>query len=190
MKKEINNYFNSLNKALKEVDRERIVVLANLFIKSYINNKNIFVFGNGGSASTASHLACDINKGVSCGRDKRFRVVCLNDNVPTMMAYANDLSYSEIFIEQLKNFMQKRDLVIGFSGSGNSLNVLKAIDYANKKGAVTFGISGFDGGELAKIAQFHLVVKISDMQKVEDVHLIIVHILMQVLSKRLDELSA
>jgi len=94
--------------------------------------------GNGGSGSTASHAAADLNKGVSYGREKRFRVMSLNDNMATLTAYANDVSYSDAFVEQLKNFLHPGDLVIGISGSGNSPNILKAIEYANQQGAITW----------------------------------------------------
>lgn len=141
----------------------------------------IFVMGNGGSGSTASHFACDINKGVSFGLEKRFRVICLNDNVPTMLAYANDLSYDDVFVEQLKNFLRSGDVVVGISGSGNSRNVVKAIEYANANGATSVAFTGFDGGQLGRIAKISIVVPANDMQIVEDVHLILTHMIMRIL---------
>ena len=99
--------------------------------------------GNGGSGASASHAAGDLNKGVSYGREKRFRVISLNDNLATLTAYANDVSYVDVFVEQLKNFLRPGDLVIAISGSGNSPNVLKAIEYANQQGAITVGLTGF-----------------------------------------------
>lgn len=141
--------------------------------------------GNGGSGATASHFACDINKGVCFGLNKRMKVVCLNDNVATVLAYANDVSYDDVFIEQLKNFIRAQDVVIGVSGSGNSANVVKAVEYANAQGAVSVALTAFDGGVLAKIAAIPVVVPVNDMQKAEDVHLIVVHMIMQVLYKKL-----
>ncbi|MEW6602436.1 MAG: SIS domain-containing protein, partial [Nitrospirota bacterium] len=101
------------------------------------------------------------------------------------LAYANDLSYNKVFVEQLKNFLQPGDVVIGISGSGNSENVLQAISYAKEKGALTIGLTGFDGGKLARLADVPLVASVNDMQKVEDVHMIAVHMLMQYLCKSL-----
>ena len=112
------------------------------------NGSQIFVFGNGGSSATAAHLACDLVKGTSYQRDKRFRVIALTDNIQTITAYSNDVCYEDVFVEQLKNFVNKNDLVIALSGSGNSENVIKTIDYANKKGCRTIGLSGRDGGRL------------------------------------------
>jgi D-sedoheptulose 7-phosphate isomerase len=157
--------------------------VAEAFLKAYNDEKHIFVMGNGGSASTASHLACDINKGVSFGQEKRFKVICLNDSVPTMLAYANDLSYEDVFLEQLKNFFRAGDVVMGISGSGNSKNVLKAVSYAARNGGKTVGLCGFQGGELATLADISLIVRSNDMQKIEDVHMIVVHMLMQALQK-------
>ena len=119
--------------------------------------------GNGGSGSTASHFACDINKGSCFELNKKFKVICLNDNMPTILAYANDLSYDKIFVEQLKNFLQEGDVVIGISGSGNSETVLQAVSYAKEHGARTVGLSGFDGGTLARIADVPLIAAINDM---------------------------
>ena len=141
--------------------------------------------GNGGSASTASHLACDINKNVCLGLKKRFKVICLNDNIPTMLAYANDLSYKDVFLEQLKNFFWAGDMVMGISASGDSKNVLKAISYASENGGKTIGLCGFQGGKLAEIVDIPLIIQGDDMQKIEDVHLIVVHMLMQALNRKI-----
>jgi len=156
-------------------------------IEAYEKQSQIFIFGNGGSAASASHFACDINKGVNFGKSKRFKLICLNDNIPTIMAYANDLSYDDIFVEQLKNVMNKDDLVIGISGSGNSGNVLKAIRYANEYDGRTFGICGFDGGKVKVLSQKVLIINSNDMQKIEDLHMIILHCAMQYLCKMLND---
>ena len=146
----------------------------------------MFIMGNGGSGSSASHAAGDLNKGVSYGREKRFRVMSLNDNMATLTAYANDVSYSEAFVEQLKNFLNPGDVVIGISGSGNSASILKAIEYANQQGAVTVGMCGFSGGKLAGMAQLPVHIPVHDMQKVEDIHMMLFHVAMQVLCARMD----
>ena len=145
------------------------------------NGKKIYVMGNGGSASTASHMASDLNKGANRTDAPRFRAIALTDNIPLMMAWANDSSYDDVFIEQLRNHLEKGDVVIGISGSGNSPNVLKAIGYANSSGATTIGLSGFDGGELAKMAKISYTVPSHCMQQVEDVHLILEHMLSMIL---------
>jgi len=178
-------YCRGLTEALCSVSPERFEELARLLESAYHEGRQVFVMGNGGSGSTASHVACDLNKGVSVGLEKRFRVICLNDNVPTLMAYANDVSYEDIFVEPMKNFLHPGDLVIGISGSGNSPNVLKAIVYANSHGAHTVGLTGFDGGKLAVIVHTSLVVSADDMQKVEDIHFVLLHVIMQILCARL-----
>jgi D-sedoheptulose 7-phosphate isomerase len=122
-------------------------------------------------------MASDLNKGSNRPDAPRFRAVALTDNIPAMLAWANDSSYEDVFVEQLKNHVEAGDVVIGISGSGNSENVLKAIDYANGAGAVTIGLSGFDGGKLAKLAKVAYVVPSNCMQQVEDIHLVIEHLI-------------
>lgn len=178
-------YLAELKKVLETISLERFEEMVNIILEAYEGEHTIFIMGNGGSGATASHFACDINKGTCLDLKKRFKVICLNDNVPTMLAYANDISFEDMFVEQLKNFLKSNDLVIGISASGNSKNVLKAIKYANKKGARTIGLTGFDGGKLANLAKLSLVIKINDMQKVEDTHLIINHMIMQIVYKKL-----
>jgi len=151
--------------------------LATIFIKARDNKKTIFIMGNGGSASTASHFVGDLSKGTIVEGRPRFKAIALTDNIPNMLAWANDSSFGDIFVEQLKNLMEPGDIVIGISGSGNSMNVIKAIDYANKNGGITIGFSGYDGGKLKKYAKENIHVPSSFMQKVEDVHLIIEHLL-------------
>jgi D-sedoheptulose 7-phosphate isomerase len=182
----IKSYLALLNNTLNKVNEGEILKIVDLLLETYIKSSKVFIMGNGGSGSTASHFACDINKGVSCKLAKRFKVISLNDNLPTILAYANDMSYDDIFVEQLKNFLENDDLVIGISGSGNSLNVLKAIDYANGIGATTIGITGFDGGELKKLAKHNFNIPVNDMQITEDVHLLLTHILMKILFQKLN----
>ena len=145
------------------------------------SGKRVYTCGNGGSASTASHMASDLNKGSNRQDSPRFRAIALTDNIPAMSAWANDSSYEDIFVEQLRNHLEKGDVVIAISGSGNSSNILKAVHYANDIGATTIGLSGFDGGKLAKIANISYVVPNNCMQQVEDVHLIVEHMLSLIL---------
>jgi D-sedoheptulose 7-phosphate isomerase len=175
----LKNYLLELTGIIKAIDAKEFESLVGELASTYEKQSNIFICGNGGSAATASHFACDINKGVSFGREKRFRVICLNDSIPTITAYSNDVSYESIFVEQIKNFMNEGDLLIGVSGSGNSENVLRAVRYANEMKGKTFGICGYGGGRLKDTAQKSLVINSNDMQKVEDAHLIILHCVMQ-----------
>ncbi len=174
-------YLTDLSKAIAGFDKDQFDKLVQLFFYAYDEGRRIFVMGNGGSGATASHLACDINKGCCLDRDKKFKVICLNDNLPSLLAYANDLSYASIFVEQMKNFFIKGDVVIGISASGNSENVLKAVSFANENGGKTAGLCGFSGGKLARMVHVPLVVRMEDMQKVEDLHFITAHMIMQVL---------
>ena len=179
------DYCADLGKALDGVSRERFEEFIHLLENAYHNDRQVFFLGNGGSGSTASHFICDLNKGVSYGRPKRFRGISLNDNLAIMTAYANDISYEDVFVEQLRNFLQPGDLVVGISGSGNSPNVLKAIAYANSHGAHTVGLCGFNGGKLAAAVCTPILAPVHDMQKAEDAHMILLHVAMQVLCARL-----
>ncbi|MEM3101658.1 MAG: SIS domain-containing protein [Candidatus Nitrosotenuis sp.] len=181
-----NGYINDLKSLLDRFPHDAFQKIFEILLDAYKNDRQIFVMGNGGSGSTASHFVCDINKGSCYGLEKRFKMICLNDNMPSVLAYANDQSYEDIFVEQLKNFLKTGDVVIGISGSGNSKNVLKAISYAKERGAITVGLSGFDGGRLARLADVSLIAKINDMQKSEDLHMIVVHMLMQSLSRAIN----
>lgn len=174
-------YLSEEKSLLDDIPLDKFEDIVELLCDAYERENQIFVFGNGGSGSTASHFACDINKGVCSGSRKRFKVICLNDNTPTMLAYANDNSYDDIFVEQLKNLLRTDDLVIAFSGSGNSENVVKAIRYANENGARSLAFAGFDGGRVTKVAGTSILIPANDMQKVEDLHLVLVHMIMQVL---------
>jgi D-sedoheptulose 7-phosphate isomerase len=127
----------------------------------------------------------DFIKGISYQMDKRFRMQCLNDNIPCMMAISNDLAYQEIFIEQLKAFLRHDDVVIGISGSGNSVNVVKALEFAKSQGATTVAFCGFKGGRIKEIADLVIHVPIQDMEVTEDAHIIIFHALKQLIIHRL-----
>ena len=178
-------YLTELKAVLDGFDTERFDELMQALLDTYENERQIFIMGNGGSGSTASHFVCDLNKGCCLDLDKKFKVICLNDNLPSLLAYAKDISYDSVFVEQLKNFFKAGDLVIGISGSGNSENVLQAIRYAGANGGRTAGISGYAGGKLADLADIPFVARVDDMQKVEDVHMIVVHIIMQAVYARL-----
>ena len=140
-------------------------------------DRHIFVCGNGGSAATASHFMCDVVKGASYQKEKRFRIMALTDNLATMTAYSNDVSYECVFAEQLKNFAQPGDLVLAISGSGNSPSVLRAIEYGNSIGCKTIAMTGRDGGKLGALAQLNLQVPVTHMGRIEDAHMIMCHMI-------------
>lgn len=179
---EISKYFERLKNTIDLISKEDLNQLMNILVKAKEDGKTIFVMGNGGSATTASHYCCDFNKGISFGQDKMFKFICLNDNIPTMMAYANDISYDEIFIGPLKNFLKEGDLVIGISGSGNSNNVVKALEYANNISAFTIGLTGYNGGKVKQICQHNVHIPVDDMQITEDLHLVLDHCMMSILA--------
>ena len=186
MKEAIDNYFNLLKQSVDGLDRKAIISFVDLLLEARKNGNNIYIMGNGGSASTASHFTCDFNKGLSYKKDIRFKMICLNDNIATMLAYSNDLGYENVFVEQLKNFLKKDDVVIGISGSGNSKNILNAIEYANDLGAKTVALTGFDGGILKNIVDVSIHADVNNMQVAEDVHMMICHMLFSVMSPMLE----
>lgn len=186
MKEAIDNYFNLLKQSVDGLDRSAIESFIDLLLEARKNGNNIYIMGNGGSAATASHFTCDFNKGLSYKKDIRFKMICLNDNIATMLAYSNDLGYENVFQEQLKNFLKKDDVVIGISGSGNSKNILNAVEYANELGAKTVGLTGFDGGKLKDIVDVSIHADINNMQVAEDVHMMICHMLYSVMSPILE----
>ena len=150
---------------------EKIEKISSILQNAKNNGKKIFLFGNGGSASTASHLVCDLAK----FRD--VKAFALTDNVPLITAWSNDESYDVVFKEQLRNFAEKDDVVIGISGSGKSKNIIGAVKLAKEKGCITIGFAGFDGGTLKDVADECIVVKINNMQHSEDMHLLVGHLI-------------
>ncbi len=184
-KGQIHKYIELEREVLSNLSAEDINTVMNVLENSRLTGKRIFTCGNGGSASTASHLECDFNKGVSYDQKIKYDIECLSDNVPMMMAIANDISYDDIFLIPLKNKLKPGDIVIGFSGSGNSENVVRAFEYANEIGAQTIAFTGYDGGRLKKIAKYNVHVHIDNMQIVEDVHLVLNHMMMFIFSNKL-----
>lgn len=172
-------YITRLNGVLNLLDHASIDSAVSVIAEAWNNGKQIITLGNGGSSLTALHFINDWNKSVFIEGGKPFRGRSLVDNVGLMMSYANDVSFQDIFAEQLKNILMPGDLVIAISGSGNSENVIRAVQYANDNGAVTLGLCGFRGGKLKDIAQHHVWVDVDDMQLAEDAHSIFGHIVMQ-----------
>ena len=170
-------YKADLLNAIDTIDLDKVGEAINILIQARKEDRRIFVCGNGGSASTASHFVCDMVKGASFKRDKRFRIMALTDSLPTITAYANDVTYDCVFVEQLKNFAEPGDVVMAISGSGNSPNVLHAIEYANSIGCRTIALSGRDGGKLGPMAQLNLHARNHHMGRIEDVHMIVMHMI-------------
>jgi D-sedoheptulose 7-phosphate isomerase len=175
----IDGYLDDIIRCLEELRQNNAGFfdeLATILLKARAEKRSIFFCGNGGSASTASHFTSDLAKGTIVEGAPRFRALSLADNIPQMLAWGNDSCYEDIFVEQLKNLMDPGDVLIGISGSGNSGNVLRAIEHANQNGGVTVGLTGFDGGQLKDMVSLCLVVPIHYMQKIEDIHMLVDHL--------------
>lgn len=180
-KKAIKEYYDREIRVIQDLDLDEINEAMNAIYKAYKNEGTIYVCGNGGSAATASHMQNDFNKGISEYVEKKFNFYCLNDNVATVMAVANDIGYEEIFRFQLRNKIKKNDLFIGISGSGNSKNVLNAAEYAKEQGIPVIGITGYGGGKLKELADYRMHANENDMQIAEDVHMTFDHMMMKIL---------
>ena len=176
-------YIKSEIDVLKNLNVKQINDVMNVLENTRINGNRVFICGNGGSAATASHFTCDFNKGISYEQSVKYNFECLNDNVPMLMAIANDISYDNVFSEPLKNKMKKEDVLFAISASGNSRNVINAAKYAKRIGAKTVGLIGDDGGELKKLSDYYIHINVNNMQIVEDVHMIMDHVMMFVLSR-------
>jgi D-sedoheptulose 7-phosphate isomerase len=180
---DIESYFTRLKTTIDRISRQELQGFLDLLLDTLERGRQVFIMGNGGSHATASHFVADFNKGLSYGKRRRFRFMCLGDNTATLTAYANDVSYDDVYVEQLRNFLEPGDLVIGISGSGNSRNVVKAVEFANSSGAVTLGLTGYDGGALRKTAQHGVHIPIADMQVTEDLHMVLDHLAYSILGK-------
>ncbi|MBQ3280058.1 SIS domain-containing protein [Candidatus Saccharibacteria bacterium] len=176
----IKEYYSREMKIIENLNLDELNVAMNAIYEAYNKGGTIYVCGNGGSAATASHMQNDFNKGISEFVDKKFNFYCLNDNVSTMMAVANDIGYEEIFRFPLTGKIKKADLFIGISGSGNSKNVLNAAEYAKEQGIKVIGITGYSGGKLKELADYHMHVDENDMQITEDIHMTFDHMMMKI----------
>ena len=172
-----NDYLHEQNLCLEEILKNDSIInnIISILINARNSGKKIYTFGNGGSASTASHFVSDLLKTTITKDDKRFIAISLVDNFAVNSAWANDVSYDDIFVEQLKNFLTKNDVVIAFSGSGNSLNVIKALEFAKDAGAITIGFTGMPGGKLSKICDYCYVVPSDNMLTIESFHIMLCH---------------
>jgi len=178
-------YLQALQATLLQLDLQKVEAMAELLLKAYDEGKTVYIFGNGGSGATSSHMAGDFVKGVSYGLEKRFKMICLNDNFTGLSAYSNDISYDLVFVEPLKNFLQPGDVVIGLSGSGNSKNVVLALEYARTVNAHTVALCGYSGGKIHELADISVHAPIHNMEISEDMHLIAFHMVKNYIISRL-----
>jgi D-sedoheptulose 7-phosphate isomerase len=191
IKLDVRPFLERVGQELLRVEPAEIKRLADLMYDCYERGRFIFVCGNGGSGSNASHFCEDIGKGTLRREDfdndkkKRVRILSLTDNTPYILAWGNDEGFERIFVEQLKNLASSGDLLIAISGSGNSPNILRAVEWANQHGLTTFGCTGYSGGKLRTLAHHNLHVPLDDMGIVESIHLAAFHWIVDNLHKRI-----
>jgi D-sedoheptulose 7-phosphate isomerase len=184
-------FLDRVGEELRRVNPTEIQTLADAIFECYQNNRFVFICGNGGSGSNASHLCEDLGKGTLLRQDfdnddkKRLKILSLTDNTPYILAWGNDEGFDRIFVEQLKNLASPGDLLVAISGSGNSPNILRAVDWANRRGLTTFGCTGFSGGKLREMAQHGFHVPLHDMGIVESIHLTAFHWVVDDLHRRI-----
>ncbi|KHE91503.1 MAG: SIS domain-containing protein [Candidatus Scalindua rubra] len=179
------SYIKSLKYSLDKLNLDRVDQIVDILWSAYSDDKQVFIMGNGGSASTASHFACDLGKGTIVKGKKRLRVICLNDNMALVTAFSNDISYADVFKEQLINLINPDDVVIAITASGNSSNILKAVEYAEENMAITIGLTGFNGGGLVPIVNECIIVSSENYGQIEDTHLVLGHVISQSIRHRL-----
>ena len=185
------SYANELKRALEVLPVREIAQICDVLYEAYQGERTVFLFGNGGSAALASHMACDLGKGTFAPSHiplpgvKRFKVLSLTDNVPMLSAWGNDTAYENIFAEQLANFIRPGDVAFGISGSGNSPNVIRALAHAKSSKAITIGLTGFRGGKMKDVVDYPIIVPSHNMQQIEDLHLIIAHMIFLSLQKQI-----
>ncbi len=186
---DVPDYLSQVVTATEGVAPESFSKLVELILEAYRNGKFVYIIGNGGSGANASHLCEDMGKVtlIDLEKQKRLKVMSLTDNTPYILALGNDEGYEKIFVEQLKNFASPGDLLIAISGSGNSPNILRAVEFANDFGMTTYGFTGYTGGKLKEIAHFGLHVPVMDMGIAETVHTIFMHYIIDVMRERFRE---
>ncbi len=188
-------YMNRFGELLKQLDATQIVGLSDAIYQCYEQGTTVFICGNGGSGSNSSHFCEDLGKSTLDPKDfenddvKRLRVMSLTDNTPYILAWGNDEGFDRIFVEQLKNFAQPGDLLIAISGSGNSPNILKAVEWSNRHQVTTWGITGYTGGKLSESAQHELHVPLDDMGMVESVHMLAFHWVLNDVHARINQVG-
>jgi D-sedoheptulose 7-phosphate isomerase len=182
---EVITYISRLQRLLEKIDAGEVSKVAEVLLDAYEKGRGVFIIGNGGSAATASHFACDLVKTVAKKTPLKFRVQSLTDNVPWMTAISNDASYEEVFIEQLEHCVEPGDVVVAISASGKSPSILRAVTYAREIGAMCIAFVGFEGGPLQQLSHLSLWVSCKEYGPVEDIHLIFEHILTDLIRRHL-----
>lgn len=172
-------YLNGMKDCIDMLATDQIAEVANCILQAYRTGKLIALMGNGGSAATASHIACDFGKTILGDQfhRTRFRVMSLTDNVPGISAWANDVGYDTIFAEQIRAWINPGDIVIAISGSGNSPNILRGIEAAKQQGAFTIGLLGFNGGQAASMVDLPVIVRSTNYGYIEDMHMMFGHLI-------------
>jgi D-sedoheptulose 7-phosphate isomerase len=181
----VNDYLTELEATIHNLSRVEIEAVVEALLENLRAGKQVFIIGNGGSAATASHMMNDLNKYTLVEGQPRFRALALTDNVPLMTAWSNDAAYAEVFVEPLRNFLRAGDMLIAISTSGNSPNVVRAVEYANGQGALTVGFVGDRGGKLAAMAKLVVRVPSDHIGQQEDGHMILDHVIVHTLKQRL-----
>lgn len=184
--KQIQNYISTLQQTMDQLSGQPIAEVIEILQRARVQGNQIFIMGNGGSASTASHFVCDLAKNTRREGLPHFRVIGLTDNMAIFSAYANDEGYENVFSKQLANLIQPNDVVIGISASGNSKNVLYAMEEAQRYGVTTIGFTGFDGGRLAQMVNVNVHVKSNIIEHVEDIHLMLEHMIVKTIKEQVE----
>jgi len=185
----VTNYITLLQQTIDQLPKDKIVRVIDLLYSARFSGRQVFIMGNGGSASTASHFVCDLSKNTRREGWPRYKVIGLSDNMAVFSAYANDEGYENVFCEQLANLLLPDDIVIAISASGNSKNVVNAIQYAKKHNAFTIGFTGFDGGILGTLVDINLHINSDIIEHVEDLHLVLEHMIIKSLKERVQSES-
>lgn len=181
----IDEYILETQRVLAEISRESIAMTVSRLFRAWEQRKQVFLLGNGGSASTASHMANDLSKATIVPGAPRMKVIALTDNVSIITAWANDTSFDSVFKEQLENLLEAGDTVLGISGSGNSPNVLRAMEFAREQGAFTIGWTGLAGGRLKDVVELCVHAPTEDMGTIESVHLVLDHLVTKQVHQRI-----
>lgn len=183
----VTQYLQTLHHTLDQLPTTDIEKVIDILYNARLEGRQVFIMGNGGSASTATHFVCDLAKNTRMAGWPHFRVLGLTDNMALFSALANDDGYENVFASQLENLVRAGDIVIGISTSGNSQNVVNAIHFSNHMEAVTIGFTGFDAGEVGRIVDHHVHVPSDNIEQVEDIHLMLEHLIVTVLRERVRE---
>lgn len=187
------DYLEKLKLHLDKLDSSRIEKVVDILVNAWKNNKQIFIIGNGGSAATASHMACDLGKGTLKrfydSMERRFRVVSLTDNTPLLTALANDVTYDNVFSQQLNNLINLGDILIVITGSGNSENIIRAVKLAHENKSTTIAFLGSDGGKVKDLVDHYVIYEDTHYGRIEDAHSIFSHLICSWLREKLNDLK-